>query len=347
MILVLNCLLKEQSINSFNEIISLYLEEFSTDYESFRAIEIDNIENLDSYSHLIISGSGASVLDDNPWNENLEKTIIHFINNKKPILGICYGHQYLIKLLAGKEHIRNTRRPEIGFANIEIEDNGLFKGIENPVFSVAHYEEVFDLDENFIIIAKNKYCDIHGFQYKNLPIWGTQFHPEYDLIHTTENIEEAKEEDPDFEKNYIYELEDENRLIQNRLIFKNFVSSNKIILRPHHLLCIQNYIGKGYSDEFVKNMDIVVDSLKEDKSQIIRLIEGNDHICNHCPNNIGYDKCESNEKVVNMDEKVLKYLEIEAGEYKYDYLLALLGEKLNNEVKKDICGDCEWNGLCY
>ncbi|MDD7224175.1 MAG: DUF1284 domain-containing protein, partial [Lachnospiraceae bacterium] len=32
-----------------------------------------------------------------------------------------------------------------------------------------------------------------------------------------------------------------------------------ITLRPHHLLCTQGYSGKGYSDDFVENMDKIVD----------------------------------------------------------------------------------------
>lgn len=347
MILILNCLLKEKSIESFNKTMDTYLKELSIDYEIFRAIEANKITDFNSYSHLIISGSGASVLDDNSWNSNLEKIIMHFVNNKKPVLGICYGEQYLAKVLAGSKHIRKTKNPEIGFANIEIGENELFEGIINPVFSVYHYDEVFDLNEDFNVIAQNQNCGVHGFQYKNLPIWGTQFHPEYDLECTKENIQEAKEKEPNFKKYYIYDLEDNDRLIQNKLIFKNFVNSDKISLRPHHLLCIQNYIGKGYSEEFVENMDIIIGKLKSDKEQIIRIIEGNDHVCNHCPNNIGNNKCESNQKVLNIDAKVLKYLEIEPGIYKYSYLLELLDKKLNNENKKDICADCEWYELCH
>ena len=193
MILILNCLLEEKSIEDFNKAMDTYLGELFTDYEIFRAIEADKIADLNIYSHLIISGSGASVLDENSWNSNLEKIIMHCVNNKKPILVICYGEQYLAKVLSGPEHIRKTRNPEIGFANVEIDANELFEGITNPVFSVYHYEEVFDLNEDFNIIARNQNCKIHGFQYKNLPIWGTQFHPEYNLECTKENIQEAKE----------------------------------------------------------------------------------------------------------------------------------------------------------
>lgn len=347
MILILNCLIKGKSVNDFNTAMEKHLGDLPTEYEIVRVGEADKLANLNIYSHLIISGSGASAAEDNPWNYTLENIITHFVNNKKPILGICYGHQFLVRVLAGVDHVRKAENGEVGFASIEIDDNELFNGIVDPVFSVAHFDEVFDLNEDFNIIARNKNAKIHGFQYKSLPIWGTQFHPEYGLEDTKDNIVEFRENNPDFEKHYIYDLEDENKTHQNKLIFKNFISSNKICLRPHHLMCIQSYIGKGYSEEFVKNMDVVVGSLIENVDQTIRLVEGNDHICNHCPHNIHGVKCESDDKVITMDKKVLKYLEITPGEYTYSYLLNRLKEKLNEEAFKDICGDCEWYNLCH
>lgn len=149
---------------------------------------------------------------------------MHFVDRKKPVLGICYGHQFLVRVLAGADHVRKAEKGEIGFTNIDIDDNELFEGIVDPVFSVAHYEEVFDLNEDFKIIARNKNCSVHAFQYKDLPIWGTQFHPEYNIENTKYNIDEYKEKDPNFEKYYIYDLKDDDKVLQNGLIFKNFAA---------------------------------------------------------------------------------------------------------------------------
>ncbi|QQY79948.1 GMP synthase-like glutamine amidotransferase [Keratinibaculum paraultunense] len=347
MILIINCLLEEKSILKFNEALKYNLGDLHIDYEIIRAVSMDEISDLNKYTHLIISGSAASAKEDRPWNYNLENAIIHFINNKKPILGICYGHQFLVRVLAGVEHVRVAERGEIGFARIDIDDNELFEGIENPVFCVSHYEEVFDLNDDFNIIARNKNCSVHGFQYNNLPIWGTQFHPEYRVEDMMESIKKKQKEDPDFKKYYINELKDEREMLQNKLIFKNFVNSNNICLRPHHLMCIQSYVGKGYSEKFIENMDTVVENLKENPNQIIRIVKGNDHICNYCPHNLHGVKCESDDKVNIMDKKVLEYLNIAPGKYSYSELLNRLKEIRNEEVFKNICRDCEWYTLCY
>lgn len=110
---------------------------------------------------------------------------------------------------------------------------------------------------------------------------------------------------------------------------------------------MQFYIGKGYSKEFVKNMDIVVGCLKENANQIVRLIEGNDDICSHCPHNIDGFECKSDDKVTTMDKKVLGHLGITPGEYVYSDLVNKLKEELTDQAYKDICKGCEWFGLCH
>lgn len=68
-------------------------------------------------------------------------------------------------------------------------------------------------------------------------------------------------------------------------------------LRPHHLMCTQGYSGKGYSQNFVDNMDYVTNILRNDKNTLIDLVFSTDDICNSCPNMLGVDLCNTNNKV--------------------------------------------------
>lgn len=116
-------------------------------------------------------------------------------------------------------------------------------------------------------------------------------------------------------------------------------------IRPHHLICMQAYMGKGYSREFEENMSFVVESLEKNKKQIIKVIERNDDICSKCPNSISGIKCISNDKVLSIDNKVLKELDLEPGEYTYISLLDRVKEKMNKNVFKNICSECDWYEL--
>lgn len=119
-----------------------------------------------------------------------------------------------------------------------------------------------------------------------------------------------------------------------------------LTLRPHHLLCIQSYIGHGYSKEFVENMNRIVFQLNEDTS--IKLVKTTDDICKACPNNLGNGKCQYETRVCKFDSGVLTAFNFKDNYvYSYKFLLDTLKGKLTHENFKDICGDCEWHSHGY
>ncbi len=89
---------------------------------------------------------------------------------------------------------------------------------------VSHYDEVNNLPENFKIIASTPGCPVHGFQYKNLPVWGVQFHPEYNIEEANEIFDLISEQDPLFSQYYSNALVEETQLNQNEQIIVNFLS---------------------------------------------------------------------------------------------------------------------------
>lgn len=117
-----------------------------------------------------------------------------------------------------------------------------------------------------------------------------------------------------------------------------------IKLRPHHLLCTQAYIGKGYNNEFIKNMDAILEKIKTNNIELIFL---EDDICEKCPNKIN-NKCISKDKVLDIDKKVIQYFNLEEKEYNYKSLTKEIKDKINEDILEDICGKCEWynHGIC-
>lgn len=82
-------------------------------------------------------------------------------------------------------------------------------------------------------------------------------------------------------------------------------------LRPHHLLCTQGFSGKGYDDNFVKNMLAITKYLRNNPNPIIEIVFSTDDICCCCPNKINENICKDQYKVNSFDEKVIKYFNIE------------------------------------
>lgn len=118
-------------------------------------------------------------------------------------------------------------------------------------------------------------------------------------------------------------------------------------IRPHHLLCTQAYEGNGYNKEFIDNMDKNIKILRECKSYKVEIKSALDNLCIGCPHN-NKDVCSTQEKVMNMDKKVLEYFDIKEGIYEYKMLIDKIQRKINKDIFTDICSECEWYeyGIC-
>ncbi len=177
---------------------------------------------LTDYTHLIVSGSEASAMDESPWTGELTKLIRDFVNAGKKILAICYGHQFLARVLAGKECLYRLPVPEYGYSRIMLKENPLFSGISAPVVVELHYDAVRNLPAGFDIIADNQ-KSIQAFRYKGMDVYGVQFHPEFDHDAAEYFLGETRSNDPAFPDFYRNELEDPEQLKQNALFIRNFL----------------------------------------------------------------------------------------------------------------------------
>lgn len=116
-------------------------------------------------------------------------------------------------------------------------------------------------------------------------------------------------------------------------------------LRPHHLMCIQSYVGKGYDEDFVKVMDKITYELKNNKEYLINIVFSTDDICVACPNMLDINLCKTNEKVNNIDSKVIKYFNLEEKEYIYKDIVNYIKNNITLEIMDDICKECEWYNI--
>ena len=116
-------------------------------------------------------------------------------------------------------------------------------------------------------------------------------------------------------------------------------------LRPHHLMCIQSYVGKGYDEDFVKVMDKITYELRNNKEYLINIVFSTDDICVACPNMLDINLCKTNEKVNNIDSKVIKYFNLEEKEYIYKDIVNYIENNITLEIMDDICKECEWYNI--
>ena len=123
---------------------------------------------------VILSGSPFSVYDESAFKVDLSE-----IRGKYPILGICYGAQFMAYTNGGKVEPAGTR--EYGRAHLTsfCKDNVLFKGVrEGTQVWMSHGDTITAIPENFKTIASTDKVAIAAYQVEGEQVWGVQFHPE-------------------------------------------------------------------------------------------------------------------------------------------------------------------------
>ncbi|MCK5637848.1 MAG: glutamine-hydrolyzing GMP synthase, partial [Flavobacteriaceae bacterium] len=130
--------------------------------------------NIDDYKAVILSGSPHSVRGENVPHPDLSQ-----IKGKKPLLGICYGAQYLAHFYGGKVGSSNSR--EYGRANLSNIDNSnkLFKEIKNgSQVWMSHSDTILEMPDNYKVIASTEDVVNAAYRIDGEDTYAIQFHPE-------------------------------------------------------------------------------------------------------------------------------------------------------------------------
>ena len=134
----------------------------------------------ESVKGVILSGSPYSVRDENGPRINLD-----YIRGSLPLLGVCYGAQYMAHFFGGEVAASNSR--EYGRANLKYIDHesDLFSGIsDNTQVWMSHGDTIEKLPSDFKTIASTDDVKYAAYKIANEKTYAIQFHPE--VYHTTE-----------------------------------------------------------------------------------------------------------------------------------------------------------------
>ncbi|MCR9172641.1 MAG: aminodeoxychorismate/anthranilate synthase component II [bacterium] len=163
-------------INNFDSFVFnlvRYLKEAGCDVLVQRNDQVD-FETLDSCDGILLSpGPGipseAGALMD---------VIAHFVN-KKPILGVCLGHQALAEYFGGSLSLAPAPMHGKSSKILKTESSRLFNNVPAE-FEVGRYHSwIADapLPDSLKVTALFK-NEIMAFEHNELPLFGVQFHPE-------------------------------------------------------------------------------------------------------------------------------------------------------------------------
>jgi GMP synthase (glutamine-hydrolysing) len=137
-------------------------------------------EEISTFKAVILSGSPFSVRSEDAPHPDLSE-----IKGKIPLLGVCYGAQYLAHFFGGKVSPSDTR--EYGRAHLSIVDQSapFFKSVtEKSQVWMSHADTILNLPEGAVLLASTEDVKNAAFKIKDEETYAIQFHPE--VYHSTE-----------------------------------------------------------------------------------------------------------------------------------------------------------------
>ncbi len=140
-------------------------------------------QQTDNIKGVILSGSPFSVYDPTAF-----KTDLSNIRGKFPVLGICYGAQFMAYTSGGNVESAGTR--EYGRANLSYIDSSdaLLKGITpGSQIWMSHGDSITKIPEGFNKIASTDDVELAAYHVAGEKTWGVQFHPE--VYHTLDGLQ--------------------------------------------------------------------------------------------------------------------------------------------------------------
>ncbi|WP_339148318.1 MULTISPECIES: aminodeoxychorismate/anthranilate synthase component II [unclassified Sutcliffiella] len=162
--------------DSFTYNLVQYLGELGEELVVMRndEITIEEIEALNP-EFLMISPGPCS-----PNEAGISLEVIRHFAGKKPIFGVCLGHQSIAQVFGG-DVVQAERLMHGKTSEMHHDENTIFKTLANPFVATRYHSLIVKketLPDCFEITAWTDQDEIMAIRHKELPIEGVQFHPE-------------------------------------------------------------------------------------------------------------------------------------------------------------------------
>lgn len=169
-------LLVIDNYDSFTFNLVQYFGQLGVEQRVFRNDEITPAEALALNPDRILISPGPC----SPAEAGVSLDMIGAFAGKKPILGVCLGHQSIGHYFGGRV-VRADRLMHGKTSPILHKDTDVFRGMPQN-FAATRYHSLLversSLPACLDITAETAEGEIMGLRHKELPIWGVQFHPE-------------------------------------------------------------------------------------------------------------------------------------------------------------------------
>jgi len=148
-------------------------------FDVFHTPAMEYPASFDDYAAVLLTGSKADSFSDEPWVVELRRRVTELLEQKKKLLGICFGHQ-LIALCLGAKVGRAPQGWGVGRMSYDWHAADLPLAPEDKTMSllVSHRDQVLELPNNAVLLASNAHCPVAGYAVGE-EVFCVQGHPEF------------------------------------------------------------------------------------------------------------------------------------------------------------------------
>jgi GMP synthase-like glutamine amidotransferase len=148
-------------------------------FQTYHVTREDYPQHIDDCDAYLMTGSKYSVYEDIHWIHWLQQFVIDCLEQRKKLVGICFGHQLIAQALGGAVH-KHDKGWGIGLASSDVMHTPDWLKPRQEQFNllVSHQDQVTRLPRQASLIATNDFCPIAGYQVDH-SILTFQGHPEF------------------------------------------------------------------------------------------------------------------------------------------------------------------------
>lgn len=157
----------------------------SATFETISVVQGEGLPGPESRDAWLLTGSRHGVYDDLPWIAPLKNFIRAAAGAKRPMVGVCFGHQIIAEAMGGR-----VQKAEIGWRvgleTYETRFNGATRSVAMPAF---HQDQVVVQPPGSHVLAQNEACPYAALRYSDAPVLSVQFHPEFSRAYLSDLID--------------------------------------------------------------------------------------------------------------------------------------------------------------
>ena len=148
-----------------------------------KVVEGEQFPSISPSDHraFVHSGSSHSIVKDSSFMKGASAFVRQTVEAGVPQMGICYGHQLLARATVGLDAVARCSDVELGWEEVEFLPQWPISSLNGKkAVWQSHFDCVIRIPEGSVVTATNNHTRIQAFFNRDMKLFGTQFHPEFD-----------------------------------------------------------------------------------------------------------------------------------------------------------------------